>query len=248
MMYIRKGYATTSHGQMHYAEMGAGPPLVLVGETPRSSRFFTPILPFLAPRVRAIAFDLPGLGNSHPLPEPMSVEAIATCVADALDALGIQRAHLFGMHTGNKVAAAIAADRPGLVDRLILAGQTHSLFPDIEKRNDALRPAFSHYKAAENEQAAGKPLREWLRTKLILDTMWWPEPLLTGAAEEEAIASAEAKTSDFPARLAERHPDLLRRLLAGPRRNGGEDRGGVAGARADHRQGGAARTSGRAAG
>ncbi len=117
---LHKGYATTPHGQMHYAELGEGPPLVLIGETPRSSRFFEPILPLLAPRVRAIAFDLPGLGNSHPLPEPASVEAMAACVADALDAMGVAKAHLFGMHTGNKVAAALAADRPDLVDRLIL--------------------------------------------------------------------------------------------------------------------------------
>ena len=61
---------------MHYVEAGDGPPLVLLGETPRSSSFFMPILPLLAPRVRAIAFDLPGLGNSHALPEPTSVEAI----------------------------------------------------------------------------------------------------------------------------------------------------------------------------
>ncbi len=194
---ILRGYANTSRGQMHYAEIGDGPPLVLLGETPRSSRFFEPILPLLAPHVRAIAFDLPGLGNSHPPPEPMSIEAMAACVADGLDALEINRAHLFGMHTGNKVAAALAADRPDLIDRLILAGQSHSLFPETEKRNEALQPAFSRYKAAENEPAAGKPLREWLRTKLILDATWWPEPLLTGAQEAEAIASAESKVIDF---------------------------------------------------
>ncbi len=101
------------------------------------------------------------------------------------------------MHTGNKVAAALAADRPDLVDRLILAGQTHSLVPETEKRNAALAPAFSRYKAAEAEPAAGKPLREWLRTKLILDATWWPEPLLTGAAEADAVASAESKAIDF---------------------------------------------------
>ena len=138
---IRKSYATTPRGQMHCLEAGNGPTLVLLGETPRSSRFFAPILPLLAPRARTIAFDLPGLGESHGLPDPMSIEAVAACVADALDAMGLNRAHLFGMHTGNKVAATLAADRPDLVDRLILAGQTHSLFPETEKRNARLSPA-----------------------------------------------------------------------------------------------------------
>ena len=197
MVNALRGYAKTSYGQLHYVEVGEGPQLVLLGETPRSSRFFTPILPLIAPRVHAVAIDLPGLGESHPLPEPSSVEVMAACVADALDAMGVKRAHLFGMHTGNKVAAALAAARPDLVDRLILAGQTHSLFPETERRNAALGPAFSRYRAAEDEPAAGKPFREWLRTKLILDAAWWPELLVIGAAEEEAVAGAEQKAIDF---------------------------------------------------
>ena len=34
-----------------------------------------------------IAIDRPGLGDSHPLPEPMSVPVLAACVADFLAAL-----------------------------------------------------------------------------------------------------------------------------------------------------------------
>ena len=151
---LNKGYATTLNGQMHNAELGESPPLVLIGETPRSSRFIEPILPLLAPCVRAIAFDLPGLGNSHPLPEPASVEAMAACVADALDAMGIAKVHLFGMHNDNQVAAALAADRPDFVNRL------------------------------------------------IPDATWWPEPLLTDVAEEEAITS-RSRVDRFPARRAD---------------------------------------------
>ncbi len=189
MVCIRKGYDTTSRGWMHHAEMGESPPLVLVGKMPRSSRVFTPVLPFLARRVRAIAFDLPGLESAYIARTLVRGGYRDVCRRRAQRA-GIQRAHLFGMHTGNKVAAAIAADRPD-VDRLILADQTLPS-PETEKRNDALGSAFSRYKAADTEPAAGKPLCEWQRTKLILDTMWWPEPLLTGAAEADPIASAEA--------------------------------------------------------
>ncbi len=194
MTIIRKAYASDAMGQLHYAEAGAGPPLLLIGETPRSHRFFAPLLPLLAPAVHAIAVDLPGLGNSHGLPEPLSVPALAACMAEFLDALGIRRAHVFGMHTGNKVAAALAADWP---DRVVLAGQTHSLFPEMERRNAALAPSFARYRAAEGEPAEGAPLREWLRAKLALDTTWWPESLTTGREDTRAIAVAEAKSLDF---------------------------------------------------
>jgi pimeloyl-ACP methyl ester carboxylesterase len=194
---IRRAYALDALGQIHYAEAGVGAPLLLIGETPRSHRFFEPLLPLLAPHFRAIAVDLPGLGNSHALPQPMSMHALAACMAEFLDALGIGRAHVFGMHTGNKVAAALAADWPERVDRLVLAGQTHSLFPETEKRNAALAPSFARYRAAEGESAEGAALREWLRTKLTLDATWWPDTLLTGRGNASAVASAEAKSIDF---------------------------------------------------
>ena len=193
----RKGYVDARGGQIHYAEMGAGEPLLLMGETPRSSRLFDRLQPLLAPHLRAIAVDLPGLGNSHPLPEPMSVPTVAACLSEVLDGLGLERAHVFGMHTGNEVAAAFAADWPDRVDRLIIAGQTHSLFPEIEKRNEALAPSFERYHEQERDDA-GRAMREWLGAKLTLDETWWPGPLVSGATQDaRAIATAEAKVIDY---------------------------------------------------
>ena len=52
---------------------------------------------------------------------------------------------MFGMHTGNKVAAALAADRPDRVDRLVLAGQTHSLTLEKDERNAGLGGFAAHH-------------------------------------------------------------------------------------------------------
>ncbi len=197
---IRKEYARARSGQIHFAEAGEGEPLLLMGETPRSYRLFDRLMPLLAPHVRVIAVDLPGLGNSHPLPDPMSVPAVAKCLAGFLDAVGIERAHVFGMHTGNKMAAALTADWPERVDRLILAGQTHSLFPEKDKRNAALAPSFEHYHAPKNtsENDEARLLREWLGTKLTLDATWWPEKILNGeSADPRLIETAEAKSIDY---------------------------------------------------
>ena len=200
MSSIRKAYAAAKSGLIHYAEAGEGEALLLMGETPRSYRFFDRLLPLLAPGVRAIAVDLPGLGNSHPLPDPMSVPAVAECLAGFLDALGIERANVFGMHTGDKIAAALAAGWPGRVNRLILAGQTHSLFPEMEKRNAALAPSFARYHASEDrpEDKEARLLREWLGTKLTLDATWWPEKVISGdSADPRLIETAEAKSIDY---------------------------------------------------
>lgn len=200
----RKAYANARSGQIHYAEAGTGQPLLLMGETPRSHRFFHRLMPLLAPHVRAIAVDLPGLGNSHPLPEPMSIAAIAGCLAGFLDALGLERVDVFGMHTGDKVAAALAADWPDRVDRLILAGQTHSLFPEMAGRNDALAPSFQRYHAQADNGAEGgtggdaRAMREWLGAKLTLDATWWPSKTVSGEQPDpQPLELAEAKSIDY---------------------------------------------------
>ena len=192
---ITKAYAQTAHGQVHYAETGDGAPLLLMGETPRGWRTFERLILLLARNRRVIALDLPGLGDSHPLPEPMSVAAVAACVADFIVALGLPRADVFGMHTGNKIAAALAADRPERIDRLVLAGQTHSLTPEKDDRNAGLDGFAAAY--AEADDSADGALRAWLRTKLAIDAAWWPEALLAGEAAPRAIELAAEKVIDL---------------------------------------------------
>ena len=192
---ITKAYARTARGQLHYAEAGDGAPLLLMGETPRGWRTFERLIPLLARNRRVIALDLPGLGDSHPLPEPMSVAAMAACVADFIAALSLPRADVFGMHTGNKIAAALAADWPERVDRLVLAGQTHSLTPEKDDRNAGLDGFAAAY--AEADDSADGALRAWLRTKLAIDAAWWPKALLAGEADPRAIELAAEKAVDL---------------------------------------------------
>lgn len=200
MIKTQKAYAGVKRGQIHYAESGEGQPLLLIGETPRGYRFFHKLMPLLAPHVRAIAVDLPGLGNSHPLPTPMSVPALAECLTDFLDAMGLARTDVFGMHTGDKVATALAADFPERINRFIIAGQTHSLIPEKEKRNAALAPSFKRYHAAQDESGdeAARRMRDWLAAKLTLDATWWPEKVVNGVLDDaELFELSEAQSVDF---------------------------------------------------
>ncbi len=161
---MKRGYATLKSGrQVHYAEAGEGTPLLLLHSAPRSSRAYRLLLPLLAPRFRAIAPDLPGFGQSDPLGSEVTMEALADAMGDFLRALGIAKAHVFGYHTGNKVAAALAANHASQVDRLILCGQIHSIIPDTAKRNDAIRHIvdkyFTQFPASPNGE---EHLRRWL--------------------------------------------------------------------------------------
>lgn len=142
---MKRAYANLKHGQVHYVEAGTGAPLLLLHSAPRSSRAYRFLIPLLAPHFRCIAPDLPGFGQSDPLAGKVTMEALGGAMAELLGALGIAKSHVFGYHTGNKVGAAMAAGHPAQVDRVVLCGQIHSIIPDRDARNDAIRHIVDKY-------------------------------------------------------------------------------------------------------
>src|SRR5690606_40271044 len=79
------------------------------------------VLPILGPRYRAIAMDTIGFGDSARPPWPGSIERWAAVAAGLLDALGVERAHVVGHHTGGVVAVELAAAFPERVGKLVLS-------------------------------------------------------------------------------------------------------------------------------
>jgi len=120
----RRGYVSVPHGQMHYAACGDNdgttPPVLLLHQTPRSWREYAAVLPLLGVHRRTIALDTAGFGESDPVAEA-GIEAWAAAAIDALDALGIARAHVVGHHTGGVIAVELAARAPGRVASLVLS-------------------------------------------------------------------------------------------------------------------------------
>jgi pimeloyl-ACP methyl ester carboxylesterase len=108
-------------GQVHYAEDGAGEPVLLLHQSPRSWDEYRDVLPILGRRFRAIAMDTVGFGDSYRPAEPFTIELAGRVVAQFLDAMGLQRVHLVGHHTGGVVAVEVAATHPDRVGKLVLS-------------------------------------------------------------------------------------------------------------------------------
>ena len=98
----------------------AGPPLVLLHGFARRWQDFGPILTAITPHWHAFALDLRGHGASGRTPGAYRVVDYVGDVAAFLDRQVARPAVLLGHSLGGMVAAAVAAERPGLVGAVIL--------------------------------------------------------------------------------------------------------------------------------
>jgi pimeloyl-ACP methyl ester carboxylesterase len=110
-MEITRHFATLAGRQVHYRHGGTGPAVVLLHQSPTSSREYESLITHLAGRGFAVfAPDMAGYGLSdpHPLGPDVTIEDLADDVAAFLDATGIGQAGIYGFHTGGCIANEFA--------------------------------------------------------------------------------------------------------------------------------------------
>jgi len=111
--------------QLHHVRQGTGPTLVLIHGLGSHLHAWDPVVPRLAPERDVIALDLPGFGESAPLPAGVTptAAALAAAVATFLDDVGVERPHLAGNSLGGWVALELARlDRAASVTALSPGG------------------------------------------------------------------------------------------------------------------------------
>ena len=97
-----------------FTRSGAGAPLVLLHGLGSCRQAWDPVVPALAGHFDVLAVDLPGFGDSGPLPagaEPRPA-ALAAAVAGLLGDLGITAPHVAGNSLGGWVALELASIHP----------------------------------------------------------------------------------------------------------------------------------------
>jgi len=149
--------------RLNAVEAGEGAPLVLLHGLFGAASNWGAIQKRLSAGRRVIAMDLRNHGASG-RDAGMDYPAMATDVAETLDALGAAPAAVLGHSMGGKVAMALALTRPEAVERLVVADIAPVAYP----------PALRGYVAAMQ----GIPLRPELTRReadaLLAETI--PEP------------------------------------------------------------------------
>ncbi len=104
--------------QVHYRSGGRGPVVLLLHQSPQSSREMEPLIQGWGNAFTLIAPDSPGYGCSEPLRRngqpktAATMEELAAATLEFADALGLGRFGIYGFHTGASIAMALAHRHP----------------------------------------------------------------------------------------------------------------------------------------
>ncbi|MEO0682951.1 MAG: alpha/beta hydrolase, partial [Pseudomonadota bacterium] len=112
--------------------IGAGPPVLLLHASPRSSASLVPLAERLGGRLTCILPDTPGFGLSPPLrmARPEAGD-FADVLLETAEALGLGPMPVYGTHTGAALAAAAVLRAPARVTAAVLDG--FALFDPAEQ-------------------------------------------------------------------------------------------------------------------
>ncbi len=150
-MSIIKGYVHTELGQIHFRRKeGEGQPIVCFHQTASSSAMFEDFMAAFKGPNPIIALDTPGFGGSYDPADAPTMEEYADQMVEAMRALSIERAHLFGHHTGASLAVEIAARYADMSASLAMIGpvvitrEEAEMFKQIYPKDFSLQADGSH--------------------------------------------------------------------------------------------------------
>lgn len=114
--------------QVHFRRGGTGPVVLLLHQSPQSSREMEPLIAAWGRQFTLIAPDSPGYGLSTPLlkdGQPVaaaSIDDFARATLEFTAALGLGRFAIYGFHTGASIGVAVADLAPGQVTAVAANG------------------------------------------------------------------------------------------------------------------------------
>jgi pimeloyl-ACP methyl ester carboxylesterase len=171
---VRRAYFECRYGQLHlhYAIPAGGgfeeaTTLLCIAGAPGLGKFFRPLLLPLGRDRSVYAPDLPGCGESDPLPGEVQHIDAAAALADFLDSMHLRQIDLLAHESGVGIAIELAHQRPTQVGRVVLSPNTDSVRGQARALKQPqllidLRPADAGgHSAAELERQAAQ-LRDFL--------------------------------------------------------------------------------------
>jgi pimeloyl-ACP methyl ester carboxylesterase len=185
---------------IYYEIHGDGEPLVMIQGYGQYSGHWTTLIPPFSKEYRVIIFDNRGTGRTDKPETPYTMKMMAADVKGLLDAIGVDKANIFGVSMGGMIAQEFALNYPDKVMSLVLGctqcGGKQSVLPTQEALIFLFSPEIAKLPVAERARQTAP----WLWTKAFIDkhpetvdiyvdiTMKYPTPPHGFSGQAQAIA------------------------------------------------------------
>ena len=113
--------------QMYYEVSGQGDPLIVLHGAYMNIETMGEIIPMLAETHRVYALEFPGHGRTTDIDRPITYPNLADDVAAFMDAVGLEKADVFGYSMGAQAGLQLAIRHPEKVNKLVAASAGYDL-------------------------------------------------------------------------------------------------------------------------
>lgn len=165
-MNITRHFVDVGNRRCHYRRCGAGPVLLMIHQSPRSSAEYAALMRQWGETFTCIAPDSPGFGQSDPLPGDPSIDDFADALVDLLDALGLECVPAYGFHSGGIILVKALKRHPERFAALAVGGYAIWTPEEMQSFSDSYLPAFQ-------PQAYGEHLT-WLWNRILEQSWFFP--------------------------------------------------------------------------
>ncbi len=125
---------------VYYKDEGSGPAILMVHGSVSTLKTFDSVAARLIDRYRVIRYDIPPQGLSGPVSDASAARLQPVDIAaKLLELLGVRSVTALGVSSGGTLCIVLAAERPDLVARLILANTPAD---PVDASHQRLDPAF----------------------------------------------------------------------------------------------------------
>jgi pimeloyl-ACP methyl ester carboxylesterase len=112
---------------MYYEVSGEGDPLIVLPGAYMDIMTMGKIIPMLAENHQVYALEFQGHGHTKDIDRPITYENLANDVAEFMDAVGLEKADVFGYSMGGQVGLKLAISHPQKLNKLITASVAYDL-------------------------------------------------------------------------------------------------------------------------
>lgn len=139
--------------QMYYEVSGAGDPLVILHGAYMNIPTMGDIVSRLAETHKVYALEFQGHGRTTDIDRPITYQNLADDVAAFMDAVGLEKADVFGYSMGSAAGLQLAIRHPEKVDQLVAASVAYDI--------SGWQPAFTAFiPQMSPDMFAGGPMEE----------------------------------------------------------------------------------------